>query len=565
MSQLLATCLDPAKNGEEIVYAQWHENPEKRINLRGTDVLQQVEAVAAGLAKRFPPQSRILLLFEPGLEFPLAFWACLRAGMVAIPTFPPADPRTRTRFLGIAEDAQAVAVLTSAPLLKLSKWVKWLVGSLRRMQWLALEDLAQENTGSQHSSLVQPQENDLALLQYTSGSTGTPRGVMLSHGNVYANLLSLVAPWQTMPPVQEHIVSWLPLYHDMGLMAGIVFPRFINARSTTFSPLYFLQKPRRWLMALSETQGTISCAPNFAFGMCLKKIAPEQTTGLDLSHWRISLNGAEAINPETLERFAERFGPAGFRNTAYYNAYGMAETAVFVSGGQPLDPPIVHSFEREALSQHQVVPSATGRVMVGLGKTWGDTQLCIVDPETCQRLAPDQVGEIWIQGGSVGQGYWQRPAESLETFQAEIVDDPDARKWLRSGDLGFVFDNALFITGRRKELIILQGQNHSPQVIEQAVQKADPNFRTGCGAAFSVGESPEKLILVQEVRSECPLSAPELEKIARNALAEAEGLHLDELVLVESGALPKTSSGKIQRKHCQSAYLKGKLKKWKKR
>jgi len=562
MSQLLATCLDPAKNGEEIVYAQWHENPEKRITLSGHEVLQQVEAVAAGLAKRFPPQSRILLLFEPGLEFPLAFWACLRAGMVAIPTYPPADPRTRTRFLGIAEDAQAVAVLTSSPLLKLSKWVKWLVGSLRRMKWFALEDLVTEASSCQ--GLALPDEHDLALLQYTSGSTGTPRGVMLSHGNVYANLLSLVAPWQTMPAVQEHIVSWLPLYHDMGLMAGIVFPRFINARSTTFSPLYFLQKPRRWLMALSETQGTISCAPNFAFGMCLKKISPEQLGDLNLSHWRISLNGAEAINPETLERFAERFAPCGFQKSAYYNAYGMAETAVFVTGGKPLEPPVVRSFQREALGQNRVIPSADGRVMVGLGHTWGDTQICIVDPESCQRLGPHQVGEIWIQGGSVGQGYWRQPEVTASTFSAEIAAEPSAGKWLRSGDLGFLFEGSLFITGRRKELIILQGQNHSPPVIEQAVQQANAHFRTGCGAAFSVGESPEKLILVQEVRSECPLSPLELEKIARKALAEAEGLHLDELVLVESGALPKTSSGKIQRKFCQDLYLKGKLKKWKK-
>ena len=200
--------------------------------------------------------------------------------------------------------------------------------------------------------------------------------------------------------------------------------------------------------------------------------------------------------------------------------------------------------------------------MVGLGQSWADTQLSIVDPETCLRLGPNQVGEIWIQGGSVGQGYWRRPEETQATFSAEIAAEPTAGKWLRSGDLGFVFEGDLFITGRRKELIILQGQNHSPPVIEQAVQTADVNFRTGCGAAFSVGESPEKLILVQEVRSECPLTASELEKIARRALAEAEGLHLDELVLVESGALPKTSSGKIQRNLCQNAYLKGKLKKW---
>jgi acyl-CoA synthetase (AMP-forming)/AMP-acid ligase II len=563
MSRLLQACLDPAKNGDYPVYSEWHENADKRHDLTGIELLSKVEATAAALVRRFPAQSRILLLFEPGLEFPLAFWACLRAGMVAVPTFPPGDPRTRNRFLGIAEDAQAVAVLTSSVLLNRSKWVRWMIGSLRRMQWLALEDLAQEPM--QAVALALPSESDLALLQYTSGSTGQPRGVMLSHGNVFANLESLAAPWRLMPSQKEHFVCWLPLYHDMGLMAGVVFPRYTDSRVSLFSPLYFLQKPRRWLQALTETKGTISCAPNFAFGMCLKKISPEQISNLDLTHWRISLNGAEAINPDILKAFADRFADCGFKANAYYNAYGMAETTVFVSGGEPLREPVMRTFSREALSRHKVMPAEDGRVMVGLGHAWADTQICIVDPETCTRAAPDQVGEIWIQGPSVGQGYWLRETESQAVFGVQIADQPSAGGWLRSGDLGFIEDGQLFITGRIKELIILQGQNHSPQVVEQAVQKSDTVFRTGCGAAFAVGDSPEKLVLMQEVRPDCNFSIQELEQKARTALAEAEGLILDELVLVESGSLPKTSSGKIQRGNCQRDYLKGKIKKWKKR
>lgn len=559
MSQLTETCLT-TPCVDRPLFTFWHEQHQRREHLEGEQFVTRVKILAAALCRRYPPQSRILLLFEPGLEFPLAFWACLRAGMVAVPTYPPADPRTRSRLLEIVADAEACAVLTSSRILGRIRWLKWLVGSFRRMQWHALEDLLQENT----SPLPETAETDLALLQYTSGSTARPRGVMLTHAQIYANIRALAEPWQLLPPMPEHFVIWLPLYHDMGLMAGVIFPLYIRASVSLLSPLYFLQKPHRWLLALSETQGTISAAPNFAYDLCVRKISPEQLQGLDLSHWRVTLNGAEMIQAETLQRFSALLKDCGFQSRCFYNAYGLAESTVFVTGGNPGHPPQIQGFDSHALSQHRIQPDPAGRLLVGLGHPWSDTRLAIVDSETGRRCAHDQVGEIWVQGSSVGSGYWKRPKETQHIFRARLADAPDQGFWLRTGDLGFIWQGQLYFTGRLKELIIRQGQNYAPQTIERAVQQASTWFRTGCGAAFSVGEFPERLVLVQEVRRGCDLSAQELEQLARQALAEKEGLSLDDLVLVTAGSLPKTSSGKLQRRLIQSLYDKGKLSLWKK-
>jgi acyl-CoA synthetase (AMP-forming)/AMP-acid ligase II len=557
MSQLTASCLRPNLAPE--LFCQWHEQPGQRAQLSGAAFLAQVQALATALRTRYPVQSRILLLFEPGLGFPLAFWACLQAGMVAVPTYPPADPRTRHRLLEIARDAEAAAVLTSAAILSKFQWVKLLIGSLRRMKWHALEELLT----TAPAELPAPGEQDLALLQYTSGSTARPRGVMLSHGNVFANVRALEAPWRRLPARPEQVVIWLPLYHDMGLMTGVIFPLHIGASSTLMSPLYFLQQPRRWLQALSEKQGTLSAAPNFAYALCLKKISLEQAADFDLSHWRVTLNGAEVIQPEVLEAFSARFAPSRFAPTCFYNAYGLAESTVFVTGGEPLMLPRTPAFCPEALSRGQVKPDPAGKRLTGLGHPWADTRLRIVNPDTATVCAADQIGEIWLQGGSLGRGYWRNPAESAAVFGAQLADEPGL--WLRSGDLGFVWEQDLFVTGRLKELVILQGQNHAPESIERAVQQANPIFRTGCGVAFSVGEAPERLVLVQEIRPDCTLSLSELTTLAREAVAAQEGLPLDTLQAVPAGSLPKTSSGKLQRRLTRSLYLNRKLKTWKPR
>jgi len=539
----------------------WQPDPAKRQRLSLAQFWDQVQRVASAMRQQLPAGSRVLLLFEPSIEFGVAFWACLRAGMVAVPTYPPADPRTRSRFLEIAKDAQADWTLTTRQILKQSQWVRWLIGSLRRMRWQALEDLLA------HESLDLPAvaDSELALLQYTSGSTASPRGVMLSHANLHANVTALNQARQQAGDTPEHFVCWVPLYHDMGLISGVVMPLVLGYPSTLLSPLHFLQQPLRWLQAISEVRGTISAGPNFAYELCLRRVKPEQLAALDLSSWRVALNGAEAILPETLERFATFFAPCGFRREALYPSYGLAESTVFVCGPKPGQIPELATFDTEALQAHRAEPSAEpdARTLVSVGRCWNQGQVRIVAPDSSLPCEPGQIGEIWLSGPSIGRGYWQRADETEQSFAARIASEPETGPFLRTGDLGFVWQEALFITGRIKELIIVHGQNYYPQPIEQLIQDADPAFRPGCGAAFAVGQNPERVVVVQEVRKQVTHTAQELEALARAALYEHLGLPLSELVLLPAGQLPKTSSGKVQRGRCRELYLKGKLKRWK--
>ncbi|MEZ0370178.1 MAG: fatty acyl-AMP ligase [Candidatus Sericytochromatia bacterium] len=534
------------------------EPPARELNYAG--LLEQAGSLARQLRLRFAPGSHLLLLFEPGLDFCLAFWACLLAGMVAVPAYPPADPRMRERFMAMSRDAGASGVLTTAAIRRLITLARWFMPSLRRLDWVALDELP-----ALAGELPTPAAPDaLALLQYTSGSTGTPRGVMLSHANLWHNMLCLEGARQSAPvrAAVDSLVSWLPLYHDMGLMTGVIFPIFVGTGSTLFSPLHFLQKPVRWLKALSDSRATISAAPNFAYEFCLRRIRDEQLTGIDLSHWEASLNGAEAIRPSTLRDFYTRFAPYGLRPDVLYPCYGLAESTVFVTGSRRATEPLIKSFSESALKAHRVASPADAsdaRELVSVGTPYGDTRLAIVDPETSQRCAPDAIGEIWIQGGSVGQGYWQQPEATAELFQAEL----DGERWLRSGDLGFIDQGQLFMTGRIKDLIILQGQNHAPQSFELIAEAAHPAVRAGCVAAFGAGE-PEGLVILAEIKPTAKDAPDEIAQAIRQAISEQAGVPIQDLKLVPKATLPKTSSGKLRRRASRDMYLTGKLKPWKK-
>lgn len=562
MSQLIDFYLEHnAQRGDEMALALWHPKPEQCRQLSAETFFQKVESVATGLCAQLKPGSRVLLLFEPGLEFAVAFWACLRSGMVAIPTYPPADPRTRERFLEIARDAEASLTLTTAAILKKSRVVRWLVGSLRRMRWRALEEWVQ--TAPADLPAV-PAEN-LALLQYTSGSTERPRGVMLSHHNLWSNFQALEGARSHLPPEPEHFVSWLPLYHDMGLFVGVIMPQLLGYPATLLSPLHFLQQPVRWLQVMSSVRGTLAAAPNFAYELCLRRVKDEHLAELDLSSWRVALNGAENVLPSTLERFYQRFAACGLRKGVLYPCYGLAESTVFVAGNPAGSDYTTLSLEAEALSENRVLLSeaVNARQLVGLGHCWNQGKIAIVNPESLLRCAADQVGEVWISGPSVGSGYWQRLDVNERVFGAQIEGEADTGTWMRTGDMGFVHEDQLYLTGRIKEMIIVNGQNYYPQPIEMAVQEANPAFRPGNGVAFARGGNPEKLVVVQEVRQEVTTPVSELEELARAAVLKRVGLPLSEFILLPPGALPKTSSGKLQRRRCRELYLKGKLKAWK--
>lgn len=539
----------------------WHHRLEHQKNLNYHDFSQSVYSVASALRTQANQGDRILLLFEPDIDFAIAFWACLVAGMVAVPTYPPGDPRTRERFFEIAKDSEAKITLTSAKILKQSRVVRWFIGSLRRMQWLSLDALQEHKP----ETMDPVPAEQLALLQYTSGSTDKPRGVMLSHNNLQANVQALSLARQTSPNQREHFVCWVPLYHDMGLISGVVMPLALGHSSTLLSPLHFLQQPLRWLKAISEKKGTISAGPNFAYELCLRRISDAQIEGLDLSSWRVALNGAENISPETLERFAERFAVCGFKAEALYPSYGLAESTVFVSGNPSGQKYTQLQVDSEALSHNKLVIQDHGatRALVGLGHCWNQGEILIVNPETKHLCPENQIGEIWISGPSVGQGYWKKPEASKESFQAYVTGDDTSGPWMRSGDLGFVHEGQLYITGRIKELIIVHGQNYYPQPIEQAVQSASKAFRPGNGAAFSLGFSPEKLVVVQEIRKQSKADPEDLKRLAIESVLTQIGLPLHDFLPVAAGKLPKTSSGKLQRSRCRDLYLKGKFKQWK--
>jgi acyl transferase domain-containing protein len=359
------------------------------------------------------------------------------------------------------------------------------------------------------------------------------------------------------------LVSWLPLFHDMGLIGNVLQALYVGVPCILMAPAAFLQQPLRWLQAISHYRATTSGAPNFAYDLCVSKITPEQRASLDLSSWTVAFNGAEPVRADTLDRFTTAFAPCGFRREAFYPCYGMAEATLFVSGGLPSDPPLLYQVDRVALEQNRVIAATDeqARTLVSCGRSWLDQQLVIVDPESRSACPPGQVGEIWVAGPSVAQGYWNRPEQTQETFQAYLADG-HAGPFLRTGDLGHLQDGELFITGRLKDLMIIRGRNHHPQDIELTVEQSHPALRAGCGAAFAIEiEGSEQLVVAQEVRRDQlrKLDTEDVIGAIRQAIAEQHELQVHTVLLLKTNSIPRTSSGKIQRHACRAGFLSGGL------
>jgi acyl-CoA synthetase (AMP-forming)/AMP-acid ligase II len=397
----------------------------------------------------------------------------------------------------------------------------------------------------------------LAFLQYTSGSTANPKGVMVKHHNLMHNLRVMETP---VGPGPWRGLSWLPMYHDMGLVGGVLLVISCGVSCVLMSPLAFLQKPVRWLRAISNYGVTTSAGPSFAYELAADRISAEEKEGLDLSKWSIAVVGGEPINPRALERFSAAFMPCGFRPEALVPCYGLAEATLLVTRPVAGRPPRVR--EVTVAGSGQAKP--LGRSLVGCGRTWLDMQLVIADPETMTPCPPGTVGEVWVSGLSVAAGYWGRPQETEQSFRAYLADSGTG-PFLRTGDLGFIGDGELFLTGRRKDLLIIRGRNHYPEDIELTVQAAHAGLRTGCGAAFETWQDGQPLlVVVQEVeKSQRNLDLDQLLGDIRQTVAERHGLHVHDLVLLQSGSIPKTSSGKIQRHRCRLGYEQGTLKRWK--
>jgi len=536
------------------------EVEESRLSFGELDL--RARALGARLQQMGLAGERALLLYPPGLELVSAFLGCLYGGVVAVPAYPPRSPRMLPRLRAIAGDARPAVVLTTADALS---QVEALAGRLPEMagsRWLASDGLGTE-AEDLAAQWCDPEidAGSLAFLQYTSGSTATPKGVMVSHGNLLHNEEMIRQAFGQSE--RSVIVGWLPLHHDMGLIGNVLQPLYTGASCVLMSPVAFLQRPSRWLRAISRYRATTSGGPSFAYELCVRKIPAAERHSLDLSSWQVAFNGAEPVRAETLERFAEAFAPCGFRREAFYPCYGLAEATLFVAGGAAGEVPQVGTFRAADLEVGLATAVAAfdpaGRRLVGSGGAWAGQRIAIVDPQTGRRRHAGQVGEIWVAGLSVAQGYWGRPEATAETFEARIPDEDGT--WLRTGDLGFLGEEGeLFITGRLKDLIILRGRNHYPQDIEHTAAESHAALRADSGAAFSVDSGgEERLVVVMEMDRRREGEASAAVEAVRQAVAEAHEVQVHEVVLVRMGSIPKTSSGKIQRHASRAAYLAGEL------
>ena len=567
-----------ANSAERLAYRFLRENAESDTLTFG-ELARRVRHLAAHFRRHVAAGDRALLLYPPGLEFIEAFLGCLAAGVIAVPAYPPRKNRNADRLRAIVADAQPRLILTTRPLL--SSFESDGAGPLPGLTCLATDDLGAADGGDWEPPAINP--DTVAFLQYTSGSTGAPRGVVVTHGNIAANEEQVADSFCHTP--DSVMVSWLPLFHDMGLIGGVLQPLYVGFPAVLLSPVDFLREPACWLRAITRYRGTTTGAPNFAYDHCARHVTEEQKQGLDLRSLAIAYNGAEPVRPETLDRFAAAFARCGFRPEAFFPCYGLAESTLFVSGGPPGRVPTRLRVCGRSLEAHRLQEitgdSADARTLVSSGRIADGTRAVIVDPETRAACAPGRIGEVWLASASVAVGYWNRPEETRETFQAQAADT-GAGPFLRTGDLGFVRDGELFITGRLKDLIIIRGRNLYPQDVEAAVERVVPFAKANAVAAFSTeGEGGERLAVVIEAdralvqtaqaaarkREEAGASGDVdrenggiiqpgvLVGRVRDAVSSEFEVPVHTIAFVRPGSFPRTSSGKVQRGVCRSRML----------
>ncbi len=551
-----------AQRPDQLAFAFAHDGrADLAISFSHLD--RRARAIAARLQQMELAGERVILAYPQGLDFIAGFFGCLYAGCVAVPTFLPGR-RTLSRFDAIVADAGARLVLSAADAIAQHRTMDvQRIGSggvSPSIPWLATDEIPDCLADGWEMPIVASET--LAMLQYTSGSTSEPKGVMLSHANLMHNTRAISDAFG-MRCGRESGVFWLPTYHDMGLVGGVLVPVLAGATSTLMAPSAFLQHPMAWLDAISKRKATISGGPNFAYDLCARKITAEQRATLDLSSWSLAFVGAEPIDPETLERFVKAFASCGFDPRAFYPCYGMAEATLMISGAVRGGGAIVREFDETALSEGRLesVARQTGKTrrLVSCGTPVGDLRVKIVDTETHAAAAPNRVGEIWVAGSSIGQGYWHNADQTRRAFDAH-VGDASGGAFLRTGDLGMVSAGELFVVGRHDDLIIVRGLNHHPQDIESSASKSHPSLETSFGAAFAVSnDDGQRIVLVHEVANSGETDfAAALEGCRERVLAE-HGLALQAIVLVRAGTIPRTSSGKVRRRACREEFLAGTL------
>lgn len=529
------------------------------------------------LLRVLKPGDRALLMYPPGLDFVTAFFGCLYAGVIAVPAYPPqlARPeRSLPRLRSIAREAGVNAILCTEKLTGNFATLFQGAAELSHCPLLATDHYDLE-------AIDKWQEPDcesdtIAFLQYTSGSTAAPKGVAVSHENIIHNLAYI--QHGTPHEGETVLVSWLPTYHDMGLFAGVLYPMYKGCPSYLMSPVSFLQKPVRWLQAISQFRGTNSGGPDFAYDLCVQRTTAEQRLQLDLSSWQIAYNGAEPIRQSTLENFSTAFRGCGFRRNSLFPVYGLAESTVFVSGKRLADLPEtdVETDQnlRNTTSANTSDEILTANAPVSCGSPRFGMEVVIADPQRLIEMPAGELGEIWVRGPSVVQGYWNLPDETQQTFHAFLADSNQG-PFLRTGDLGFMHDNELFVTGRIKDLIIIRGRKHYPQDIELTIESSHHELLPKCSAAVAVPtRDGERLGIVAEVNRRANSSGPrpdannpgqgheefgEIITTIRQAVAEQHEIQVASISILARGMIPKTSSGKIQRHACCNTGMSGML------
>jgi acyl-CoA synthetase (AMP-forming)/AMP-acid ligase II len=553
-----------ARQPNDLAYAVLRNGEDPADQVTYGELDRAVRARAEVLRERGLAGRNAIMLYPTGLEFIRAMLACQVAGVGGAPVKVPNRRNGLLRVRAVADDADSPAILTTTAVRG------QLMANFETLPELSGLDWVETDTAPEAPYAAfdgpEPDPDGVALLQYTSGSTGSPKGVMVSHRNLCANAADIERPWPAGD--DGRIVSWLPLFHDMGLLFGVVMPLWRGVPAYLMAPDDFVRRPLRWLEAISRFRGTHAAAPNLGYELCVRA-APELSPGLplDLSSWRIAANGSEPVRWSTLQRFIAAFAPYGFNPHAACPGYGLAENTLKVTASRATEPP-----RALWVSQHELAhgraevadPAAADSVpIVSCGPTDGDSGVSIVEPDTSRPLADGSVGEIWVTGPCVALGYWRKPAESVAVFAARMAGDPTQSPYLRTGDLGFIHDGHLYVTGRIKDVIIHFGRNHYPQDLEQTVEACVPGLEPSCAAAFSVEhEDSERVVVLVEVNGRVLRGTPAAAVTAavRDAVWARHALPIDDVVLIRRGTLPRTSSGKVRRGTCRQDYLAGALK-----
>lgn len=543
---------------------------EEAESLTFRELDDRARAIAVRLRALAPPGARAVLSYPPGLEFVAAFFGCLYAGLVAVPAPPvrrvSADARY-TRFRDIVGNSAPELLLSDRGTLAEVDELLSRTPSPRPLTAVATDEIDGLAPGGPTAEGLRPPgttPNSVAYLQYTSGTTGTPRGVVLTHGNVLHNLSLIVSTgsraeedYDDLPPT----VTWLPTFHDMGLISGVLQPVYLGYESVLMAARSFAARPANWLGAISRYGATIAAAPSLGYELCLRRVSAEQRRDLDLSRWRVAAISDEPLRAETIEAFSELFAPCGFRPEAFFPSYGMAESTVLVSGGPLESAPVIREFDAESLRQGRVRPPEEGRParrLVACGTPDPSLAVAIADPRTGSTLPADEVGEVLIAGPSLGSGYWDLPDETDRTFGVELHGHGD-RRFLRTGNLGFLAEGQLFVTCRVGDLIVLEGRQHYPYDIERTAERAHVAVREGHCCAVLVPDGPHAgLVVLAEIgHGHRAAPAAEVRDAVRDAVRAEHDVHVDHVVLLDVGTVLFTTSGKLRRADCREALRAG--------